>query len=108
MRILCVALLALVLTACAKRPDAIAPTAIPMDAYTNMSCDELLTLLATEQANLAALSQQQNNAATGDALGVFLIGVPVSSVGGGDKEGNIAVSKGKIQAIEAAKLRKGC
>lgn len=46
-------------------------------------------------AGLAALEKQQSSAATGDALGVFLIGVPTTSLTGGDKAGEIAVEKGK-------------
>lgn len=74
----------------------------------SQSCDEINQQLIAERQNLAGLSSQQNNAATGDALGVFLVGIPVSSVIGGDQEGNIAVSKGKIQALEAASTSKGC
>ena len=35
--------------------------------------------LIAENEKLAALSKAQNSAATGDAVGVFLIGVPMSS-----------------------------
>lgn len=41
-------------------------------------------------------------------MGVFLIGVPASSLTGGDKEGDISVSKGKVIAIESASKVKGC
>ncbi|WP_018688715.1 hypothetical protein [Ahrensia kielensis] len=98
----------LVITSCAKRPDAISPSAIPESAYTNLSCSDLAKTRADEEANLKALSVQQTNAANGDAFGVFLIGVPMGSVTGGDKEGLISVSKGKIQAMEANRLSKGC
>lgn len=96
------------LTACAKRPDAIVPVDIPLAAYTNLSCQSLASELAKERATLASLSKQQNQAATGDAVGVFLIGVPASSTFGGDKEGEVAVSKGKVNAIESAAKSKGC
>lgn len=93
---------------CAKRPDAIVPVDIPMAAYTNESCDHLAQELVKEQQNLAAVSKDQNQAATGDAVGVFMLGVPVSSTFGGDKEGQVAVAKGKVQAIENARKSKGC
>ncbi len=102
------AMVILVVTGCARRPDAIAPATIPFEAYMTQDCSELASLLIAEQQMLNVLSSQQNSAATGDAVGVFLVGVPVSSLTGGDQEGNIAVSKGKIEAIEAARLRKGC
>lgn len=93
---------------CAKRPDAIVPVDIPMAAYTNLDCSALAQELVKEQNNLAAVSKQQNQAATGDAIGVFLVGVPASSTFGGDKEGQVAVSKGKVNAINSAIMSKGC
>ncbi|EJK82897.1 hypothetical protein G6M87_03905 [Rhizobium rhizogenes] len=102
------AIVLLPLAACAKRPDAIVPTDIPMAAYSNLNCPELTTELLKEQNNLASLSKQQNSAATGDAVGVFLIGVPASSLTGGDKEGVISVSKGKVLAIQNTMKAKGC
>lgn len=88
-----------VLAACAQRPDAIAPVSMA-GAFDKISCRQASELLNAERVKLAALSKQQNDAATGDAIGVFLIGVPMSSVGGGDKAGEIATSKGKIVAFE--------
>ncbi|WP_413711677.1 hypothetical protein [Rhizobium sp. Rhizsp82] len=98
----------LAVSSCAKRPDAIVPADIPMAAYTGSSCSDLARELVKEQENLAALSKAQNQAATGDAVGVFLIGVPTSSTFGGDKEGQVAVAKGKVQAIQNAMRSKRC
>ncbi len=50
----------------------------------------------------------QNHAANADAFGVFLVGVPAGSLTGGDKEGDIAVSKGKVEAMGMAMRGKGC
>ncbi|MCL6708616.1 hypothetical protein M8R20_16605 [Pseudomonas sp. R2.Fl] len=99
---------AAVLSGCAKRPDAIVPTDIPMAAYTNLTCEQLAQEQVKEQTNLAAVSKAQNDAATGDAFGVFLVGVPMSSTFGGDKEGQVAVAKGKVQAIDSAVSAKNC
>lgn len=100
--------IALAASGCAKRPDAIVPADIPMQAYTSYGCNELSVELAKEKADLAAVSKKQHDAATGDAFGVFLIGVPMSSTFGGDNEGNVAVAKGKVQAIESAMISKKC
>jgi hypothetical protein len=102
------ALTAIVVAGCARRPDAIAPVSMPMEAYTSLSCNEMARELQAERGRLAALSETQNQAATGDAVGVFLIGIPTSTVFGGDKEGQLAASKGKVQAIEAAAMSKRC
>jgi hypothetical protein len=98
----------LAISSCAKRPDAIVPADIPMAAYTNYSCEQLGQEMIKEQAALSAISKAQNDAATGDAVGVFLIGVPMSSTFGGDKEGQVSVAKGKVQAIQSAMMSKGC
>jgi hypothetical protein len=70
-------------------------------AYDNVSCSKAHALLKQERTTLSALSAAQKEAVSGDAIGVFLIGVPVSSLSGDDKEGAIAASKGKVLALEA-------
>lgn len=79
-----------------------------MAAYSNLDCQALAREYLKEQASLSAVSKQQHDAATGDAVGVFLVGVPMSSTFGGDKEGQVAVAKGKVNAIEANLKTKGC
>lgn len=101
------ALLAAV-SGCAKRPAAIAPTVIPIEAYQSSSCSQIASDLAAERTSLGALEKEQNSAATGDAVGVFLVGVPVSSAIGGDQEGQISVAKGKVLAMESALKAKNC
>lgn len=93
---------------CAKDPSRIEPVAMPAGAYAPMSCSSLAAEHAANKQELDALSKAQKNAATGDAVGVLLIGVPLSSLGGGDKEAEIAAAKGRQYAIEAEMVRKGC
>lgn len=89
--------------ACAKSPDSIA--AIPMTgAFDGLTCADATTALTTEQTTLATLDTTQRQAVTGDALGVFLIGVPVSSLTGGDVSGLIGVSRGKVLALQSRLL----
>jgi len=98
--------LALILTAaaCAKSPDSIVPVAMG-GAFDGLSCGAASEMLAAEQTTLAALEQRQRNAVTADAIGVFLILVPVSSLTGNDVTGEIAASKGKILALESRLAR---
>lgn len=49
----------------------------------------------SDRERLAHVSNQQTKAANGDALGVFLIGVPVASLAGSDHEAEIAILKGR-------------
>ena len=97
-----------VLTACATRPENIA--AVPMDTapYERMSCRSLAAEETKITSELNALSADQNKAANSDALGVFLLGVPWSSMSGNDKEALIGVAKGRVDAINAVQASKGC
>lgn len=88
------------LAACAKGPDAIVPVAMG-PAFQSTSCGQARAMLDAERSQLAALSETQRGAQMGDAFGVFLLGVPMSSLSGGDKEGAIAASKGKVLALES-------
>jgi len=58
--------------------------------------------LQQKQAKRNALVNSQNNAATGDAVGVFFFLLPVGSIFGADKEGELAQAKGEVLALEGA------
>lgn len=89
----------LALSACAKGPDAIAP--VPMgNAFQSLTCAEAQTALNGERATLSSLEARQRSAAAGDAIGVFLILVPLSSVAGYDVAGELGASKGRVIAYE--------
>jgi hypothetical protein len=60
----------------------------------------------TQQINAASTAQR--NAADGDFIGVFLIGVPVSSLVGADREAEIATLLGQANEVAQERLRKGC
>lgn len=99
MKTIIIGVAALTLAACTPRPDSIA--AVPMGAaFASLSCVDARNHLMVERSNLETLSTAQNRAATGDAIGVFLIGVPVSNLTGGNKSGDIGAAKGKIIALE--------
>src|SRR5690606_25017474 len=91
---------ALTLAACAKSPDSIAPVSMG-NAFAGVSCQQAAQSLNTERQSLAALEAKQRSAVAGDAISVFLIGVPVSSLTGGDVGGEIGAAKGKIMSLEA-------
>jgi len=87
---------------CASRATSIAPTAVPSANYKGLNCDETKTLLAQKMATKNALVTSQNNAATGDAVGVFFVLLPVGSIFGADKEGELAQAKGEVMALNGA------
>ena len=88
------------LTACAQSPSAIAPTGMG-SAYSGVSCQKAQQMRAEQSQRLASLSQAQSQAAAADAIGVFLFLVPMGSVAGGDKAGEIADAKGRIASLDA-------
>jgi len=96
------------LAGCAKNPESIAPMAMPVNAYSGLSCDQLGAEYQRSSISLLAVEGQQRQAVTGDAMGVFLIGVPVSSLTGSDKAGEVAQRKGEVIAIQAAQRNSGC
>lgn len=95
---LCVASIAF-FAACTPRADSIPPVSMT-GAFDGMSCRQATTELNAERSKLASLVQQQNSAATADAVGVFLVLVPVSKLTGGDRAGELGASKGKVLALE--------
>lgn len=92
----------LFLNGCASRASSIAPVAVPSANYKGLSCDETRTMHSQKQAQKNALTNAQNNAATGDAVGVFLLLLPVGSIFGADKEGELAQAKGEVMALQGA------
>ena len=94
--------ISLVVTACASRPDSIAPTPVSSADYAGLTCQETTALLAEKRSALGDAERQQNRAATGDAFGVFLVLLPVGSLVGGDNEGVVAQYKGEVLALQRA------
>ena len=90
------------LAGCASRASSIAPVAVPSSNYAGMTCDEARIQLEQKQAAQNTLTRQQNNAATGDAVGVFLFLLPVGSIFGADKAGELAQVKGEVMALQGA------
>jgi len=103
-----VAVSAVVLSACAKQPENIAAAAMPTAPYERMSCAELAGHALAKTQQIEGLSAEQRDAASGDALGVFLLGLPLSSMSGGDQETAIAIARGEMNAITAVQQSRGC
>ena len=76
--------------------------------YASHSCSRLAAEKLKISQELETLSAKQNSAADSDAMGVFLLGIPWSSMSGNDQEALIAVAKGRIQAIDRRKTARRC
>lgn len=96
------------LAACAQQPESIAAIPANGNAFATFNCSQLAQAEVATNQNIENLSAAQRTAANSDALGVFLIGLPVSSMGGGDVAGQLGVARGELQAIQRQKAAKGC
>lgn len=98
----------ILLTACAKPPEQIVATTVPDEIYAASDCPTLRRTRAELALALSTLSHQQASAVTGDTVGVIMIGLPLSSMGGNDAAPRIAETKGRIDAVDRAIARKSC
>lgn len=93
---------------CAKRPESIAPAYVSNLPYQNLSCSQIAEEMARVNAAYTLAAQQQNDAATGDAWGVFLIGMPTSTLSGSNVAAQVASLKGQQTALHETAIRKNC
>lgn len=98
---------ACLLAGCANRPETIHASFVSHERYMDQNCMQLLGTLSNTRAELARFSRMQDGKATGDAWGVFLIGVPFSKLSG-DHEGDVARLKGQVEALETAQVKQRC
>lgn len=96
------------LVGCAKAPEEIAAVDMGTAEYRPMNCTNLRRAYVSEVQKLTALSAAQKSAQGGDAMGVFLLGLPLSSMAGEDKEAQIAITKGRLNGIISVATSKHC
>lgn len=96
------------LSACAKQPENIAAISVAGNPYATYSCSQLAAERLQITQQLAAVEAEQRSAASSDAWGVFLIGLPVSSMSGNDKEAAIGVAKGRVNEVDRVVLARSC
>ncbi|WP_420396867.1 hypothetical protein [Nioella sp.] len=107
-KLLVIAAATAVVSGCAQQPENIAAVEVGGDAYATLNCRQLAAEELTVSQRLENLSADQRRAANGDAMGVFLLGLPVSSMSGNDREAEIAVARGQLQAIDRQQARRNC
>jgi hypothetical protein len=88
------------LAGCASRAGGVAPMSISAAEYSHLTCADARAALEVSRQRENALTRQQNNAATADAVGVFLLFVPAGSLFGGNVEGELSQAKGEVLALE--------
>lgn len=96
------------LSSCAALPEDIAPLYTSEVPYLQYTCEQLETELFNLNSGISVASQQQSRTRNADALGIYLVGLPVGSMSGRGAEVSVATLKGHYQAAERAIAKKGC
>ena len=95
------------LVACANRPESISASFVSHERYVHLECTDLARRMAEARAEVDKFSKLQDEKANGDAVGVFLLGIPFSKLTG-DHEADVARAKGHVEAIETAQVLNKC
>ena len=96
------------LSACAKKPETVAPAYISPTTYSSWSCDQLAAEAKRVDNAYGVAAAAQNKARNNDITGVIFLGTPVSTLSGGNVAGQIAQLKGHKNTLEQTQIRKGC
>jgi hypothetical protein len=101
-------IIAVSLAACASSPEHIAAAKVSEDPYLTWACERVGEESYRLRDALTAASAKQQRAADNDAVGVFLIGLPVASMSGGDVSPEVSRLKGESAAVRKAAITNGC
>ena len=93
---------------CAKSPESIAPAYVSPLQYSQLDCKQLSQESARIEQALSQVSEQQRNARTNDTVGVILLGLPVSSLSGGNVSDQVAKVKGEQETLRKVMIEKKC
>lgn len=93
---------------CAKSPESIAPSYVSEVPYQSYSCAQLGQEKARLEQAYAVTAKAQDDARTGDALGVLFLGLPTSTLSGGNVAAEVASLKGQMTAVDRTIIVKNC
>jgi hypothetical protein len=105
---LAVAACAVVLTACAAKPESIKAANYNSDGYAYLTCPHLAQYRGMLNGRLAQASSDQETARTEDALGNVAIGIPIGSASHKWTPWQISDLKGRIVAVERVEIADNC
>ena len=97
-----------ILAGCAAKPESIAPAYVSTIPYESWTCEQLASETQHIEQAMTTAYAQQNQARGNDIAGVILIGLPVSSMSGGNVAPQIAALKGQQEAVRLTMQKKGC
>lgn len=99
---------ALLLSACATAPSQIAAIYVMPGPYRDLNCEQLAAERARVSGLLDRAVHSQERARTWDTAGVLMVGLPVATMAGGNRRGEIADYRGQINAIDLVGREKSC
>lgn len=99
---------ALWLSGCATSPDAVQPSYVTTVTYESWTCKQLSEEDARLTEAYAIAAATQNQTRSSDTLGVFLLGLPLGSMSGGNIAPQIASLKGQQEAVHKTEIVKSC
>jgi hypothetical protein len=106
------AVAALALAGCAADPSTIAPAYVSPTAYAALDCSAMNAEAARLSARLAAVTGQQQEAASSDAaltaVTLILFWPAIFWIGNGDQSDELARLRGEAEALQAAAVARGC
>lgn len=97
-----------ILTSCATKPEKIAPAYVSDVLYQQLSCEQLRAEQDHVATAMAEAYTRQYRARSNDTVGVLVLGLPVSTLSGGNAAAEIGRLKGEMNAIERAGAVKSC
>lgn len=98
----------MVITACAQKPEDIQSAYVSPTTYNGWSCSQLQAEATRIDNALVRASTQQTKARSNDTAGVILLGLPVSSLSGGNVAPQIADLKGHKEVLERTQIQRNC
>lgn len=93
---------------CAAKPESIQAAYVSPTTYQGWSCQQLQAEAVRVDNALARASAQQEKARSDDTAGVIFLGLPVSSLSGGNVAPQIADLKGRKEVIEQTQIQRNC
>ena len=90
------------------KPENIQPAYISEMGYRDYTCEQLAQEQARLVAALATASDTQRHTRSNDIAGLIFLGLPVSSISGGNIASQIARLKGELEAVQKTAVQKVC
>ena len=97
----------LAIAACAQAPQTVTPARVDATQFRYLTCGQLAAEEARTDGMLAGLAAEQSQSRTDDVIGYLTFLMPIASMSNGDLRHQIALHKGRREAI-GAMLARNC